>query len=86
MAISYHQLGIVAQNRGDLDTAERWYQRSLEINETLDHRPGLALTFAQLGLLVEQRDGPSAALDWPVRCIAFSRNFHTHPRVPVQPS
>ncbi len=35
MASSYHQLGTIAQRRGDLDTAESWYQKSLEIEEAL---------------------------------------------------
>ena len=39
---SYHQLGIVAQDRGDLAAAEAWYQKSLAIDEALGDRPGMA--------------------------------------------
>jgi hypothetical protein len=49
MATSYHQLGIVAQDRGDLATAEAWYQKALAILEALADRPGMALTYGQLG-------------------------------------
>ena len=31
MATSYHQLGILAQDRGDYDAAEPLYRRSLDI-------------------------------------------------------
>jgi hypothetical protein len=44
MAQSYHQLGMVAQHRGDLAAAEGWYRKSLEIKEALSSRPGMALT------------------------------------------
>ena len=43
MATSYHQLGMLAQLRGDYDTAEPLYRRSLEISERIGdqarHRP-----------------------------------------------
>jgi tetratricopeptide (TPR) repeat protein len=35
LAIAYHQLGRVAQERGDLAAAEAWYRKSLEIREAL---------------------------------------------------
>jgi hypothetical protein len=78
MASSYHQLGIVAQERGDLPAAEQWYRRSLQINEALGNRPGMALTYAQLGLLAERRGTLEAALDWTVRCVALFAEF-PHP-------
>ena len=52
MAASYHQLGRMAQDRGDLTVAENWYRKSLEINEALGNRPGKATTYCVLGLLV----------------------------------
>ena len=39
MASSYHQLGRVTQDRGDLTVAESWYRKSLEIDEALSDRP-----------------------------------------------
>lgn len=40
LAVAYHQLGIVAEDRGDLPSAESWYKRSLEIKESLLSGPG----------------------------------------------
>ena len=42
MATSYHQLGMLAQNRGDYDTAEPLYRRALEINERIGDQAGMA--------------------------------------------
>jgi tetratricopeptide (TPR) repeat protein len=36
MAKTYHQLGMVARQRGRVDEAEAWYRRSLVIEEELD--------------------------------------------------
>jgi len=76
--MTYHQLGMVAQHRGDLAAAEGWYRKSLEINEALANRPHMAMTYGQLGLLAETRKDLVAALDWTVRCIALFSEF-PHP-------
>jgi tetratricopeptide (TPR) repeat protein len=78
LAVAYHQLGMVAQDRGDLAAAEGWYRKSLEINEALGNRPGLASSYGQLGLLAEAREDLAAALDWTVRCVALFDQF-PHP-------
>ncbi|MEU4609157.1 CHAT domain-containing protein, partial [Streptomyces umbrinus] len=44
IAVIYHQLGRVAQERGRLDEAEDWYRQSLTIKKDLDNRPGMAIT------------------------------------------
>ena len=69
---------MVAQDRGDLAAAERWYQQALQIQEALGDRPGLARTYGQLGLLAEVRGDAVAALDWMVRCVALFAEF-PHP-------
>ena len=50
-----HQLGILAQARGDYDEAARQYQRSLDINKRLGDQAGLATGYHQLGRLAEFR-------------------------------
>jgi hypothetical protein len=77
MASSYHNLGMVAHDRGDSKSAMDWYQASIDLNKALGNRPGLALTYAQLGLLTEQAD-PISALDWAIRCVALFDSF-PHP-------
>ena len=55
-----------------------WYRRSLAISEELCNRPGLALTYGQLGLLAEARQEVAEALDSIVRCLALFPEF-PHP-------
>jgi tetratricopeptide (TPR) repeat protein len=51
----YHQLGILAQDRGDYQEAERQYRRSLEINERLGNQADMATGYHQLGMLAQDR-------------------------------
>lgn len=67
LAVGYHQLAMVAQDRGRLDEAADWFARALAIFEKLGDRPGLALIYSQLGLLAEVQHSPGRALDGPVR-------------------
>ncbi len=53
--LSYHQLGILAQDRGDYDEAARQYQRALDINERLGNQAGMAASYHQLGMLAQDR-------------------------------
>ncbi|MGH8885229.1 MAG: tetratricopeptide repeat protein, partial [Egibacteraceae bacterium] len=50
-----HQLGILAQARGDYETAEARYRQSLEINERLGNQAGMATSYGQLGILAQAR-------------------------------
>jgi len=50
-----HQLGIIAQERGDYDEAARQFQRSLDINERLGNESGMASTYHHLGWLAQER-------------------------------
>jgi tetratricopeptide (TPR) repeat protein len=56
-----HQLGMLAQARGDYSEAERRYQQALTINEQLGNQAGMANTYHQLGILAQLRgDYPEA--------------------------
>ncbi len=50
-----HQLGMLAQRRGDYAEAERLYRQSLEINEPLGNLAGMAASYHQLGMLAQDR-------------------------------
>jgi tetratricopeptide (TPR) repeat protein len=78
MASSYHQLGRVTEDRGDLAAAEDWYRKSLEITEALGDRPSLALTYGQLGLMRLASGDLHEALNWTVRAVALFPGF-PHP-------
>ncbi|MFG2346139.1 tetratricopeptide repeat protein, partial [Streptomyces phaeochromogenes] len=63
-ATTYHQLGIVAQLRDQLDEAEDWYRQSLTIKEHIGDQPGIATTYHQLGIVAQLRDQLDEAEDW----------------------
>nr|MDQ3989659.1 tetratricopeptide repeat protein [Actinomycetota bacterium] len=50
-----HQLGMIANLRGDYDGAERRYQDSLAIKEEIGDRAGVARSFHQLGMIAQAR-------------------------------
>ena len=54
-AVWIHQLGMIAQDRGEYDEAARQYQRALDINEQLGNQVGLAGGYHQLGVLAHTR-------------------------------
>lgn len=60
VASSYHQLGMVAQDKGCLNDAERWYRQSLEMKQRLhdddvDH-PDVASFLHELGRVMQSKD------------------------------
>jgi tetratricopeptide (TPR) repeat protein len=68
-----HQLGILAQARGDYDEATRHYKRALDIFERLGDQVGMAATYSQLGMLeAGQSEGSAAtAMDWHVKALVI---------------
>jgi Tetratricopeptide repeat len=54
MATSYHQLGILAQHRGNYQQAEHRYTQSLTIDERLGHQAGTATSYSNLGNLASE--------------------------------
>ena len=51
VAITYHQLGIVTQERRAFDEVEAWYRKSLAVKERLGDDLGAAATHHQLGCI-----------------------------------
>ena len=64
LATVYHQLGTVAQDRGNLKEAASWYRNSLEIKESLDNKPGMAASYHQLGRVEQDRGNLEKAAYW----------------------
>ena len=64
VASIYHNLGMIAQGRGQNDQAEDWYLRSLRINEHLKNEAESADNYHQLGLIAQSRESYHQALEW----------------------
>ena len=63
-AISYHQLGVIAQHQRDFAAAEQWYRKALAIEEKLGNEHGAAITYHQLGRIAEGQHDFAAAVQW----------------------
>ena len=83
LAITYHQLGMVAQDRGDLTSAEDWYRKSLAIEEELGDRPGMASTYHQLGIVAQLRGHLKSAEDWCRKSLAIKEEVGNRPGMAI---
>jgi tetratricopeptide (TPR) repeat protein len=54
-AVFTHALGILAQDQGDYQEAQRQYQRALAIKEALGNQAGMASSYHQLGNLAQDQ-------------------------------
>jgi tetratricopeptide (TPR) repeat protein len=79
LAAGYHQLGMVAQDRGRLDDAEDWYRQSLTINEELGNRSGMATTYHQLGMVAQGRGRLDDAEDWYRQSLTIKEELGNRP-------
>jgi len=64
VAVVYHQLGIIAQERGQWDQAEEWYRKALEIYERLGLERDATSTYHQLGIIFQERGQWDLAEEW----------------------
>jgi tetratricopeptide (TPR) repeat protein len=81
LAGGYHNLGIVAQERGRLDDAKDWYHRALTIHEELGNRPGIATTHHQLGRVAQERGRLDDAEDWYYRALTIFEELGNRPGI-----
>jgi len=61
---AYSGLGIIAGRRRDLDAADEWYRKSLEIDERSGNECGAAKTYHNLSLVAIDRRDFEAAEKW----------------------
>ncbi len=64
IAVAYHQLGIIAQDRARLGEAEDWYRRAIQIREELGLRALLATDYHGLGNIAYLRGRLDEADGW----------------------
>ena len=71
-AITYHQLGTIAEKRRDFDNSEKWYRKSLEIKERLGNEHGVAKTCLQFGLMKSSSEARIESARWTEGLPSFS--------------
>ncbi|WP_324796954.1 tetratricopeptide repeat protein [Streptomyces cyaneofuscatus] len=79
IAVGYHQLGMVAQERGRLGEAEDWYRKSLSIEEEFRNGPGMATGYHQLGMVAQERGRLGEAEDWYRKSLSIKEEFRNRP-------
>jgi tetratricopeptide (TPR) repeat protein len=79
LSIVYHQLGMVAQDRGELADAEGWYRKSLEIEEELGNRLGMAGSYHQLGMVAQDRGELADAQGWYRKSLEIDEELRNRP-------
>ncbi|WP_161965261.1 CHAT domain-containing tetratricopeptide repeat protein [Ornithinimicrobium cerasi] len=81
VATAYHQLGMVAQHRGELGQAEDWYRKSLTIEEELANQPGMASSYHQLGMVAQHRGELDQAEDWYRKSLTIEEKLANQPGI-----
>jgi tetratricopeptide (TPR) repeat protein len=81
LAVAYHQLGMVAEERGLYDKAEEWYRKSLRIEEALGNRSGMAYSYHQLGMVTQERGQLDDAEAWYRKSLALKEELGNRPGI-----
>gem|GEM_PF-1825916 len=81
ISAGYHQLGMVEQFRGDLEAAEQWYRKSLQIREEMGDQPGMAMTYHHLGMVEQFRGEFDAAEDWYSQSLKIEETLGNRPGI-----
>ncbi|MBC2694658.1 MAG: tetratricopeptide repeat protein [Desulfobacteraceae bacterium] len=74
-AESLHNLGMIAEERGDFEKAEQLYKKSLKISEQLGDEHGAAGTYHHLGIIAQERGDFEKAEDWYKRSLKISEQL-----------
>jgi tetratricopeptide (TPR) repeat protein len=64
LSTAYHQLGVIALHRGQLNNAEGWCRKALTIHQEIDDRLGIAKSYHQLGTIAQLSNQLDAASEW----------------------
>jgi tetratricopeptide (TPR) repeat protein len=75
LAVSYHQLGMIARELGRLEKAQDWHTRSLAIEEDLGNRSGIAGSCHELGTVSLRRGRLEEAQAWYTRSLAIKEEL-----------
>ncbi|NDU75851.1 tetratricopeptide repeat protein, partial [Actinomadura sp. DSM 109109] len=75
----YHQLGVTAEQQGDLNQAESRYRQALAISEVLRDRPSMARSYHQLGITAQLRGDLSQAEHWYRKSLGIEEQLRDRP-------
>jgi tetratricopeptide (TPR) repeat protein len=70
-ALTYHQLGRIAQEQRDFEQAQTWNRKALAIFEKYGDENGAALTYHQLGIIAQEQGDFGSAEAWYRKALAI---------------
>jgi tetratricopeptide (TPR) repeat protein len=79
LAVTNHQLGLIAQLRGRLDEAADRYTQALAIERELGDRPFMANTYHQLGRVAQDRGRLDEAEGWYTHSLTIKKELGNRP-------
>jgi tetratricopeptide (TPR) repeat protein len=79
MCVVFHQLGMIAQDRGRLGEADDWYHKSLTLDEALGDRHGVAISYHQLGITARLRGQLDEADNWFRKALTIRAELGNRP-------
>ena len=71
MSAALHQLGVIAGKQQDFLAAEKWYRKSLMIEERRGNEHGAAFTYHQLGIIFQAQRNFTSAEEWYLKSLAI---------------
>jgi tetratricopeptide (TPR) repeat protein len=83
IAVLYHQLGLTALKRRQLDDADDWSHKALTIFEELGDRPGVALNYVQLGMIAQIRRRLDDADAWFRKALTILEELGDRPNMAI---
>ena len=73
--MTYHHLGMIAQEQRDFAQAEQWYRKSLAISEKPGNESDAASTYHQLGSIAQEQRDFAQAEQWYHKSLAISEKL-----------
>jgi tetratricopeptide (TPR) repeat protein len=67
----YHKLGVTANDRGQLEKADDWYQKAIQIREELGLRHQLADDYLEVAITAQTRGALDKAEEWSRKSLAI---------------
>lgn len=74
LAMTYHNLASIAEERQDVEAAEALYHHSLEMKDAENDRTSMALSFRQLASIALRRGDLSQAENWTRQALEIEQN------------
>jgi tetratricopeptide (TPR) repeat protein len=78
-AVGYRQLGIIAGEQRDLETAQEWHLKSLAISQKRGDLQGESVSYRQLGMIAGEKRDFETARKWVLKSLAISETQSDQP-------